>query len=387
MTAKLADAAEVRELLVGRARDLQATLRERSVDAETNRCLPVDVVQDLTAAGFFRLLRPSRFGGFQADLHTVVAVVEALGEADASVAWLVAIGAAHDWALGHFPEKTQAEVFGSDSDVLFAGGIQPAQGTRVAGGVRLDGRWPYASGSAHATWATLSAVTTGDDGRPDTLLCMVPADELRLSDTWHTAGMRATGSNTWVARDAFVPEHRTVRLIPLVEGNTEGDGSLYGLPAQPLQPLMLCSPLLGVGRAALDTTISATQAKGGVRHALQHHTGSVGVQIQIAQAALKLQTARLHLYQIVDTLDKAVLQRTNVDPAASVQAAAQCGYAAQQILAAIQELLNVHGAGSFALSSRLQQLWRDANTAARHAMLNSFVGYEMFGKQLLGIDE
>ena len=49
----------------------------------------------------------------------------------------------------------------------------------------------------------------------------------------------------------------------------------------------------------------------------------------------------------------------------------QAGYAAQQVLAAIQELVNIHGAGSFAESSRMQQIWRDANTAARHAGLNT----------------
>jgi len=34
---------------------------------------------------------------------------------------------------------------------------------------------------------------------------------------------------------------------------------------------------------------------------------------------------------------------------------AQAGYAAQQVLQAIHELVNIHGAGSFAESSRMQQ--------------------------------
>ena len=37
--------------------------------------------------------------------------------------------------------------------------------------------------------------------------------------------------------------------------------------------------------------------------------------------------------------------------------------------------------------SLMQQYWRDANTAARHAGLNAVVGYEILGKELLGVPE
>jgi len=35
----------------------------------------------------------------------------------------------------------------------------------------------------------------------------------------------------------------------------------------------------------------------------------------------------------------------------------------------------------------MQRYWRGANTAARHAGLNSAVGNEVFGRSLLGVDE
>lgn len=57
------------------------------------------------------------------------------------------------------------------------------------------------------------------------------------------------------------------------------------------------------------------------------------------------------------------------------------------MLVAIQILVNVHGAGSFAESSPTQQFWRDANTAARHGGLNAVIGYEIYGKALLGVEE
>jgi 3-hydroxy-9,10-secoandrosta-1,3,5(10)-triene-9,17-dione monooxygenase len=50
-------------------------------------------------------------------------------------------------------------------------------------------------------------------------------------------------------------------------------------------------------------------------------------------------------------------------------------------------LVSVHGAGSFAEANPMQRIWRDANTAARHGGLNTLVGYEVYGKALLGIAE
>jgi 3-hydroxy-9,10-secoandrosta-1,3,5(10)-triene-9,17-dione monooxygenase len=124
-----------------------------------------------------------------------------------------------------------------------------------------------------------------------------------------------------------------------------------------------------------------------------HHTffarqsDSVGVQVQVAEAALKLQTAQLHAYRVADDLDIAAANRVDLEYGFRAQARAQFGYMAQQVLDAIHILLNVHGAASFAETSLMQQYWRDANTAARHAGLNAVVGYEVFGKELLGVPE
>ena len=57
------------------------------------------------------------------------------------------------------------------------------------------------------------------------------------------------------------------------------------------------------------------------------------------------------------------------------------------MLVAIQILVTVHGAGSFAESSPTQQFWCDANTAARHTALNTIIRHKVYGKALLGIDE
>jgi 3-hydroxy-9,10-secoandrosta-1,3,5(10)-triene-9,17-dione monooxygenase len=375
---------------VAGAAALQPLLRRHSTEADANRRLPDSVVAALADAGLFRLLTPTRFGGYEADVRTVVEVMEALGEADGSAAWQVGIVAGSQWVACHFSERAQREIFGPGPDVQFAGSLRPHPARRDEGGLRVSGRWPYASGSAHAQWAILGVAVTDDsgqpDGQPDPLMCVVPFGDLTTEDTWHTVGMRGTSSNTLVADDVFIPEHRIVRAEELLRGPaTATDTSLYTMDFVPFGPLLLFAPILGLGQAALSLAIAAAREKPLAHTFFTHQSDSVGVQVQIAEAALKLQTARLHAYHVADIVDGDVARGTQSGHDIRARAMAECGYAAQQVLGAIDVLVNVHGAGSFAKASPMQQIWRDANTAARHAGLNAHVGLEVLGKALLGV--
>jgi Acyl-CoA dehydrogenase, C-terminal domain. len=54
---------------------------------------------------------------------------------------------------------------------------------------------------------------------------------------------------------------------------------------------------------------------------------------------------------------------------------------------AINTLVTAHGAGSFADVNPLQRIWRDSNVAARHAVVSPAVGFEVYGKALLGVED
>jgi alkylation response protein AidB-like acyl-CoA dehydrogenase len=374
--------------LVARAVALQPLLRARASEGEINRRQDDEVIAGLSAAGFFRLLKPARFGGYSTDVRTILEITEKLGTADGSAAWLVGLAATASWAIGRSSARAQDEVFGSDPDVRLAGSAgTPAPARRVAGGLVVSGRWSYASGSHHAAWAGIVVAAADDSDRPvEVYMCLVPSSEMRLDDTWHVVGMRGTGSNTWAAEDLFVPEYRLIPMAEVAEptGTAKGQSRLsFGS----LGPLMLVGPLLGLGQAALSAVIAAAPAKAIQHTSFARQSDSVGVQVQIAEAALTLQTARLHAHQAAARLDEAVTGGELLSYGDRAQIRAACGYAAQQVLAAIQVLINVHGAGGFAETNPVQRYWRDANTAARHAGLNAMVGYEVFGKELLGVQE
>ena len=166
-----------------------------------------------------------------------------------------------------------------------------------------------------------------------------------------------------------------------------GAATRHGLPFASLATLALLGPLLGMGQAVLSTVLAAAGEKGMHHTVFARQRDSVGVQIQVADAALALQTARLHAFGIADTLDAAFADGTTLTYEDRARMRGACGYAAQQVLTAIETLIDVHGAASFAETSPVQRHWRDASTGAHHAGLNSMVGREVMGKALLGVQE
>ncbi|MGV9803628.1 acyl-CoA dehydrogenase family protein [Mycobacterium sp. NPDC003449] len=382
-----AETIPARDDLLNAARGLHDRLREFAGYGDTHRRTADEVVDALTAAGMFRLSKPRRYGGYELDLGTFLEILEILGEADGSAAWLVAIAAMGDWCTAHAPSQAMDEVFGADPDARLAGGGAAAgAGRPVDGGVVVTGRWSYASGSPHAQWAIVAAGIVGQESRPpDLAFVLMPITDVEIEDTWYTAGLRGTGSNTLVAADVFVPEHRVIPWSSLTEEAPSSLGPLYRLPMQAVGRLGVVGPLLGVARAALTHVIDATAVKGLAHTAYRTQRESVGVQLQVADAALKLQTASLHAHAVADTLMRHAIEARPLDGCYLAQSAAETTLAGEQILAAANGLMTVHGAGGLADTNPLQRMFRDINTGVRHAALNPVVSNEIFGKALLGM--
>jgi 3-hydroxy-9,10-secoandrosta-1,3,5(10)-triene-9,17-dione monooxygenase len=375
--------------LIAQATALGPLLRAHASDGEINRRQSREVIAGLTCAGMFRLHKPAKFAGCATNLRTVLTILERLGAADGSTSWLVGLAATGSWMVAHSSLRAQEEIFGSDPDARIASSLhRSAPARRVDGGLLVSGRWAYASGSQHATWACLAAVDDNDTAQSATqYVCLVPSCELRLIETWNVVGMRGTGSNTWEGDRLFVPDHRLIRMQSVGEPPGTAVEARYRLPFMAVAALGLIGPILGIGQAALSAVIADAPRKPMQHSVFDRQSDSVGVQVQVAQAALAMQTARLHIYDTADTLDRAAAEGRSLTYDDRAQFRGAAGYAAQQVLNAIQMLIDVHGAGTFAESNPLQRYWRDANIAARHAGLNAMLGYEVLGKSLLGVEE
>jgi 3-hydroxy-9,10-secoandrosta-1,3,5(10)-triene-9,17-dione monooxygenase len=253
----------------------------------------------------------------------------------------------------------------------------------------VSGRWPWSSGSLHAQWGVGGVPVVDESGDVvDVGLALMPMHELSVEDTWFVAGMRGTGSNTIVADEVVVPDHRILPVPRALEGEypTEfKDEVLYRSAFIPVLALILVGPLLGLARAALHDVVEKAPRRAITYTSYERQTDSVAFQMAIAEAAAKVDTAHLHAYRAAADIDDAARAGTYPDLSARARVRMDAGWAARQAREAVDLLISAHGASAFAEASPLQRIWRDLNTASRHAVVNPSVNEEIYGKALLGV--
>lgn len=225
-------------------RELAAAVASRSAEIEAAGRIPADVVEALRKTGLLGALFPTHLGGPAMTPYQIVCAIEELAYADASVAWCAAIGIDAGLCAMHWDDEQVRALFPAP-DRLLAAVLPPlGRGRRVAGGYRVSGRWTMASGieaADHVLCGILSEDTT-----PAWRVALLDAAEVRVLDTWHSTGLRGTGSHDFEAHDVFVARANT-----------------YEFTAPPLRtdPLYatadhlvakMAGVALGIGRAALD---------------------------------------------------------------------------------------------------------------------------------------
>ena len=80
---------EPREDLMRAARQAAVRIAERAPEADRQRRVPVENIQDLHEAGLLTVAIPRDLGGTEVDLVTQVAIYEIIGGACASTAWVM----------------------------------------------------------------------------------------------------------------------------------------------------------------------------------------------------------------------------------------------------------------------------------------------------------
>jgi alkylation response protein AidB-like acyl-CoA dehydrogenase len=378
------------EELLLRIEETKPTLAANVDQTEADRRIAQANIDALSDAGAFRVTIPRRFGGYEMTIREKLEVSAAVAEACGSTGWVVALTNVCNWMASVLPDQGQQDIFGANPDAKVAGVLNPSADVRkVKGGYQVSGQWPWASGSWHADWALVGIVVPDEAGQPvDQALAFIPMSELSIKETWFVAGMKGTGSNTMIAQDVFVPEHRLHSVPRAIAGEyaTEHtDESLYRSSFIPVLTLILAGPQLGLARAALSYVMEKAPQRGISYTKFERQVDSTAFQLQIANAATLIDTAHLHVWRAADDIDNAAAAAEPLPYLARARVRADTAYAITKIREAIDLLLSAHGASSFAQASPLQRIWRDANTAGRHAVADPLVNQEVYGKALLGI--
>lgn len=386
-------AADAQEELVSAARDLIPLLSANAARAATDRRLPDENVTAMREAGLLRLGKPIRFGGSAVNTRTQIEVFAELARGCGSSAWVATLFAGGAFGVGLMAEAGQRDVWGENQDANVCGIIEPA-GTveKVEGGYLIrEGRWPFASGSWHAQWVNAAIPIPDEDGQTrEDGLALIPLSDLSIDETWFVAGMQGTGSNTLVGADVFVPEHRVTPLARLVsyEYAAEHENeAFFRSTFSPYLILALVGPMLGLVQGALDLVSSQLGKGRRVSHSIYERSiDSPSTQINFANAVELLDTAKLHAYRSADMIDVAAERGEELDFLKRARIRMDTGYVAERCREAMDRLLNLGGAGSFASANPVQRKWRDLETCTRHGAVNPDLGREIYGRALLGIE-
>jgi len=387
----------LRAELVARATSLHPVLRANIAEAELERRLPQASVDALTEAGLLRLLTPKRFGGYEVGLRTYLDVTAEIARGGCSAsAWYAFILNQSDWVLGTLQDEAQQAVWNTGPDTKLCAQLNPMgpiEITPADGGVRVSGRWGFASAGLHSTWTIFGWPVIDERGEPvDLKIGLVRIADLEVEDTWYSAGMAGTGSNTFVARDVFIPdEYQSVISLALIHQypTPHKDEYAYQQNAAGIYSLAAFPPALGLAQAALEQTL-AKLARGGKSISYTRYADSSKApttQLAVAQSATLIDCAFLQARAAADELDAVARTGRDMSPLDSAKNRMRVANAARNVREAIDLLLNVQGAGSFALVNPLQRLWRDINTCTRHGLVNSEMNHEVYGRALVGADE
>ena len=377
--------------LVERAASIRPILEKNADETDRLRRLADGNVQALKDTGLCRLMVPKRFGGYETDIRTYIAVMAEIGRGCGSTAWTASLINVCAWLAALFPERAQQELWSAGPESWTAGSLAPIGDAQpVDGGWRVTGRWPWASGSLHAQWAACGIHMNNERGEMANLgLSLMPMSQLTIEDTWHMVGMKGTGSNTIVAKDVFVPEHRFLPYPQAFQGQyrTEHkDEVVYRVAFVPVTILILIGSQLGIARAALDHVIAKASTRGVTHTHFGKQTESAGFQILLADAAMKIETAHLHAFRAAEDLDEAAANGRHPDLTARARVRTDTALVAKYCREAVEVLVSAHGTSSLADSNRMQRLWRDVHVASHHAITEWQVNLEVYGKALLGVE-
>ncbi len=385
-----ASAAQTHDALVARAAALAPVFAERVGEAERLRRVPDANVAALREAGLFKVLQARRYGGHQAGLRTHINVIAEIARGCASTAWCVGVIHAHSWLMGLFPEEAQQETYGRNPDALISAVISPRGKARaVAGGYRLSGFWPFGSGSQHADWLFLGAVVENEAGEPvDEADLLVPVSDVTIKDDWNVVGLRGTGSCSIVAKDVFVPKHRYLSLRAAIGGTAPGkalhEGALYRAAAVPVLTLAITPAALGAAQLAFDTFAAKLPGREVAYTQREVQIDMPVTHLQVADAATKIDIARLLLYRCADEIEAAAERGAEMEFVKRARVRMDCAHAVRQCLEAVETLYLASGGSGIAEGNPTQRVWRDVHAINMHGLLNLQTNQEMYGRILLG---
>ncbi len=381
--------------VLGAAIGLAEQIRAASEEIERGRRLPPRLAAAMKDAGVFGMAMPRAWGGSEVDPLTQFRVIEALAMADGSVGWCAMIGCDGGYLTAFLDQDVARAMY---PDLLVPTGAAASttgQAVRVPGGYRVSGRFPFVSGCHHCEllWLGCTVHENGvprvdGNGVPETRQCFVRVSECEILDTWHTTGLRGTGSNDIVVRDKFVEEGRTFSFQePTL---IKRPGPLYAFPF--LFIAKGSAPALGIARHAIDAVIESAAAKPARRYTVGERIEAakllrddVYVQEAVGRAETLLAAARAYYFDVMGDLWVTLLNGRQPSERQLALFTSAYPHIVGVCVEVVQLVYKAAGGAAVYQKGPLDRCLRDVLTMNQHVIGTSRT-WEMAGRLLLGLE-
>lgn len=378
------------EVLVQRARELAPVLAQRSNAANEARMLPAETIADMQAAGFFEVLKPKQYGGYEMDPQVFYDIQMELAKGCMSTAWVYGVVGVHNWQIALFDPKAAEDVWGGgDHSVLIASTYMPKGNVKkVEGGFLFSGRWGFSSGIDHCDWVFLGGLIFEAGAPPEYRTFLLPKSDFEVVDTWHTMGLKATGSKDIVVKEVFVPEYRTHKASDGFMGTNPGretfTANLYKLPFGQIFVRAVSTAAIGGLQGALDCFQDFAGA----------HTGNMGAktaeqvpaQMAVADTAVVIDEMKLALKRNFESLLDGIRTNQPVSLNDRLMYRYQAALVVERCAKQAYQLHSACGGRGIFLDFPLVRFFMDILTARAHYANNPDIFGRNFGAVSLGKD-
>jgi alkylation response protein AidB-like acyl-CoA dehydrogenase len=359
--------------ILSQAREIAELARGMADDIDSARRLPPELVEALRDSGLLRAGAPVEVDALELPAGTALRCAEEVARGDASAGWCVSIGITSTLLVAYLPPASRDELFGNGRGL--AAGVWAPQGKarRVPGGVVVSGRWAFCSGITHADVLFAGCVL---EDRP--AVVALPTEQLQILDTWHTLGLRGTGSHDTVAEEVFVPDNRVLSIFdgPVI------DRPLYRFPPFGFFAACITAAAMGNARAAIDNFVELASTKKGVTASRTLAERST-IQVAVATAESALEAARAGYYQAIDAAWRASQDGPAVPLEARTRLRLAATHGARVSADVVRTMYDLAGGSAIYDGAPLQRRLRDAFTATAHFQVNE-ASRELPGRILLG---
>ena len=376
--------------MLERAIAMQPTLRDRAAKTRELRRVTDESMAELIDAGFFRMMQPRRYGGYEMNPKHFYDVVYEIARACPSTGWVLSVVGVHNWQLGLLDDRAQQEVWGDNNNVLVSSSYAPrGKAEPVEGGYQFSGQWQFSSGCDHCDWIFVGGLLPPDPNMPEVPQLgsfLIPRDQYEIVDDWHTTGLQGSGSKTLVVKDTFVPGYRVHSFMEgflcQSPGQAVNTAALYKLPFGQVFIRAVSTPSIGTAQGALDAYCKYNSER--LNSVGQKVVDSPAGQLAAARAQAAIRTARLKLHHAFDTLLDFAERGEPYRDLDRVEFRYDSCNTVETLIPIVQELLANSGGSAIYLGNTVNEMYQDMLAFRQHAANQPYTPTINFGAVMFG---